>query len=189
MNPKVGALLARFPRVELIPWETPLQYLPKISSILGVDVYVKRDDLTGLGIGGNKVRKLEFLLGDAIAKGADTVITIGAVHSNHAFVTALAARKLGLDAVLVLRGQEVLKGNYLLDKLMGIETRIYDVERTADLIPYAQEVAEELEEMGKKALHNPHRGCIPGRNPGICAGDGGAIRADNPSRPQNRHDS
>jgi len=161
MDPKVGALLARFPRVELIPWETPIQYLPKISGTLGVDVYVKRDDLTGLGIGGNKVRKLEFLLGDAIAKGADTVITMGAVHSNHAFVTALAAKKLGLDAVLVLRGQEALKGNYLLDKLMGIETRIYDVEKTADLIPHAQEVAEELEERGRKPYIIPIGGASP----------------------------
>ncbi len=82
----------------------PVQYLPKVSAKLGVDVYIKRDDLTGFGIGGNKVRKLEFLLGDVMAKGCDTVVTTGAVHSNHAFVTALAAKSLGLDAVLVLRG-------------------------------------------------------------------------------------
>ncbi|CAI1492381.1 Putative 1-aminocyclopropane-1-carboxylate deaminase [Thermococcus nautili] len=161
MHPKIGSLLARFPRVELIKWETPIQYLPKVSKRLGVDVYVKRDDLTGFGIGGNKVRKLEFLLGDAIAKGCDTVITTGAVHSNHAFVTALAAKSLGLDAVLVLRGKEQLKGNYLLDKLMGIETRVYSVEKTSELWPIAQKVAEELKKEGKKPYLIPAGGASP----------------------------
>ncbi|RLF87872.1 1-aminocyclopropane-1-carboxylate deaminase [Thermococci archaeon] len=161
MHPKIRTLLAKFSRVELIPWETPIQYLPRISEMLGVEVYVKRDDLTGLGIGGNKVRKLEFLLGDALAKGADTIITMGAVHSNHAFVTALAAKKLGLDVILVLRGKETLKGNYLLDKLMGIETRVYDVEKTPDLIPYAEKVAKELEEQGKRPYIIPIGGASP----------------------------
>ncbi|AJC71707.1 1-aminocyclopropane-1-carboxylate deaminase [Thermococcus guaymasensis DSM 11113] len=161
MHPKIGSLLGRFPRVELVRWETPIQYLPRVSRKLGVDVYAKRDDLTGFGIGGNKVRKLEFLLGDAMAKGYDTVITTGAVHSNHAFVTALAAKSLGLDAVLVLYGKERLKGNYLLDKLMGIETRVYDVERTSELWPIAQRVAEELRNEGKKPYLIPAGGASP----------------------------
>lgn len=161
MHPKVGSLLSKFPRVELVRWETPIQYLPRVSRKLGVDVYVKRDDLTGFGIGGNKVRKLEFLLGDAVAKGCDTVITTGAVHSNHAFVTALTAKSLGLDAVLVLYGKEQLKGNYLLDKLMGIETRVYDVERTSELWPIAQKVAEELRNEGKKPYLIPAGGASP----------------------------
>ncbi|AFK21732.1 pyridoxal-phosphate dependent enzyme [Pyrococcus sp. ST04] len=161
MHPKIASLLAKFPRVELIPWETPIQYLPKVSEMLGVEVYIKRDDLTGLGIGGNKVRKLEYLLGDALAKGADVVITMGAVHSNHAFVTALAAKKLGLDAVLVLRGKEVLRGNYLLDKLMGVETRIYEAENSFELMKYAEEVAEELREQGKRPYIIPVGGASP----------------------------
>lgn len=161
MHPKIGSLLGKFPRVELVRWETPIQYLPRVSRKLGVDVYAKRDDLTGFGIGGNKVRKLEFLLGDAMAKGCDTVITTGAVHSNHAFVTALAAKSLGLDAVLVLYGKERLKGNYLLDKLMGIETRVYDVERTSELWPIAQRVAEELRNEGKKPYLIPAGGASP----------------------------
>ncbi|AEC51494.1 1-aminocyclopropane-1-carboxylate deaminase [Pyrococcus sp. NA2] len=161
MHQKISALLSRFPRIELIPWETPIQYLPRISKMVGVDVYVKRDDLTGLGIGGNKIRKLEFLLGDAMAKGCDTVITIGAVHSNHAFVTALAAKKLGLDAVLLLRGKEELKGNYLLDKLMGIETRIYEAENSWELLKVAEEVAEELKAKGKKPYIIPPGGASP----------------------------
>ncbi|CAB48986.1 pyridoxal-phosphate dependent enzyme [Pyrococcus abyssi] len=161
MHPKVDALLSRFPRITLIPWETPIQYLPRISRELGVDVYVKRDDLTGLGIGGNKIRKLEFLLGDALSRGCDTVITIGAVHSNHAFVTALAAKKLGLGAVLILRGEEVLKGNYLLDKLMGIETRIYEADNSWELMKVAEEVAEELKGEGKKPYIIPPGGASP----------------------------
>ncbi|NPA47937.1 MAG: pyridoxal-phosphate dependent enzyme [Thermococci archaeon] len=161
MHPKIASLLSRFPRIELIRWETPVQYLPKVSAKLGVDVYVKRDDLTGFGIGGNKVRKLEFLLGDAMAKGCDTVITTGAVHSNHAFVTALAAKSLGLDAVLVLRGKEQMKGNYLLDRLMGIETRVFDVDKTGDLWPIAREVAEELKKAGRKPYLIPAGGASP----------------------------
>ncbi|ASJ05218.1 MULTISPECIES: pyridoxal-phosphate dependent enzyme [Thermococcus] len=172
MHPKIGSLLARFPRVELIGWETPIQYLPKISSMVGADVYVKRDDLTGFGIGGNKIRKLEFLLGDAIASGADTVITLGAVHSNHAFVTALAAKSLGLDVILVLRGKEELKGNYLLDKLVGIETRVFEAEKTADLVPMAEEIAEELRAEGRRPYLIPIGGASPVGTLGYVGGAG-----------------
>ncbi|HII61587.1 pyridoxal-phosphate dependent enzyme [Pyrococcus horikoshii] len=161
MHPKIFALLAKFPRVELIPWETPIQYLPNISREIGADVYIKRDDLTGLGIGGNKIRKLEYLLGDALSKGADVVITVGAVHSNHAFVTGLAAKKLGLDAILVLRGKEELKGNYLLDKIMGIETRVYDAKDSFELMKYAEEIAEELKREGRKPYVIPPGGASP----------------------------
>ncbi|WP_297506455.1 pyridoxal-phosphate dependent enzyme [Thermococcus sp.] len=161
MHPKIGSLLSPFPRVELIPWETPVQYLPEVSEAVGADVYVKRDDLTGFGIGGNKIRKLEFLLGDALSKGCDTVITMGAVHSNHAFVTALAAKKFGLEPVLILRGREEPKGNYLLDRLMGIETRVFDVEKTAELAPIAEEVAEELRAKGKRPYLIPIGGASP----------------------------
>ncbi len=161
MHPKVSALLSKFPRVELVRWETPIHYLPRVSKELGVEVYVKRDDLTGFGIGGNKLRKLEFLLGDALARGCDTVITTGAVHSNHAFVTALATKSLGLDAVLVLRGREELKGNYLLDKLMGIETRVFSVGKTSELWPVAERIAEELRREGKKPYLVPAGGASP----------------------------
>ena len=161
MHPKIKALLSRFPRVELVRWETPIQYMPRISEEIGVDVYVKRDDLTGFGIGGNKIRKLEFLLGEAIARGCDTVITMGAVHSNHAFVTGLASKSLGLDAVLVLRGREEPKGNYLLDGLMGIETRVFAVEKTSDLLPIAEEIARELERKGKRPYVIPPGGASP----------------------------
>lgn len=161
MHPKVQSLLSKFPRVELIPWETPIQYLPNISKLVGADIYVKRDDLTGLGIGGNKIRKLEYLLGDAIIRKADVIITVGAVHSNHAFVTGLAAKKLGFDVVLVLRGKEELRGNYLLDKIMGIETRVYEAKDSFELMKYAEEVAKELEEKGRKPYIIPVGGASP----------------------------
>ena len=161
MHPKIGSLLSRFPRVELVPWETPVQYLPAVSEAVGADVYIKRDDLTGFGIGGNKIRKLEYLLGDAISRGCDTVVTMGAVHSNHAFVTALAAKKLGLEPVLVLRGREELGGNYLLDRLMGIETRVFEVGKTTELIPIAEKVAEELRVRGKRPYLIPIGGASP----------------------------
>ena len=90
-------LLSRFPRVSLAHLPTPLERLPRLSKHLGgPNIYVKRDDCTGLGTGGNKTRKLEFLMADAQQKGADVIITQGAVQSNHARQTAAAACKLGM---------------------------------------------------------------------------------------------
>ncbi len=154
-------ILKDFPRVHLVKNTTPIHHLKAISRELGLDVYVKRDDLTGFAIGGNKVRKLEFLLGEAISRGADTVITIGAVHSNHALVTAIAARTLGLDVVLVLRGQEDLRGNYMLEKLLGIEVRIEKVRSTRELLSVAHEVAREMEASGRKPYVIPQGGASP----------------------------
>ncbi len=101
--------LDRFSRVNLANLPTPLESLPRFSKKIGggVNLFIKRDDQTGLATGGNKARKLEFLLADALKKKADTVITAGAPISNHARMTASAARKLGLDALLVLIGAEL----------------------------------------------------------------------------------
>jgi len=101
---------------------TPIEYLPRLSAELGgPKIYVKRDDQTGLAFGGNKTRKLEFLLADAKRNGAKTVITTGAVQSNHCRQTAAAAARVGLNCVLVLSGkdEEVLSGNLLLDHLLN----------------------------------------------------------------------
>lgn len=160
----VGAMLEilkDFPRVHLVKNRTPIHRLNAISRELELDVYVKRDDLTGFAIGGNKVRKLEFLLGEAISKGADTVITIGAVHSNHALVTAVAARTLGMDVVLVLRGREDLRGNYMLERLLGMDVRIQRVRSTKELLSVAYEVARELEASGRKPYVIPQGGASP----------------------------
>jgi len=113
-------------RLELANIPTPLQHLPRTSAELGIELWIKRDDLTGSGLSGNKVRKLEYLMADALAQGADTVITCGGQQSNHCRATALAAAKLGLDCVLLLRTTDpanppATTGNIFLDKLAGAE--------------------------------------------------------------------
>lgn len=84
--------LARFPRLELITAPTPLEYLPRLSRHLGRDIWIKRDDLTSLALGGNKARKLEYLGADALAEGADVLVTAGAIQSNHVRQTAALPR-------------------------------------------------------------------------------------------------
>jgi len=114
------------PRIDLAQTPTPLEPLKRLSSKLGVGLYVKRDDLTGMELSGNKVRKLEFVLSEAMAQGADTVITCGGAQSNHARATAAAAAKLGLRSRLILATPEPisppsLEGNIFLDRLVGAE--------------------------------------------------------------------
>ncbi len=116
------------PRVHLAPLPTPLHHLPRLSERLGIEVLCKRDDLTGSALSGNKVRKLEYLLADARAVGADTVITCGGAQSNHCRATALAAAQLGLRCRLLLRTDDPaapppLEGNLLLDRVAGAEVR------------------------------------------------------------------
>ncbi len=110
------------PRVELARTPTPLYLLQRFSSELGGPrIWVKRDDLTGFGLSGNKVRKLEFCLAEALAQGCDTLLTCGGVQSNHCRATAVAARQLGLDVHLVLRTDEAPSrdGNLFIDQLLG----------------------------------------------------------------------
>lgn len=99
--------LTRFPRLELIGAPTPLEYLPRLSDYLGREIYIKRDDVTPIAMGGNKLRKLEFLVADALREGADTLITAGAIQSNHVRQTAAVAAKLGLHCVALLENQSV----------------------------------------------------------------------------------
>src|SRR6185295_14476672 len=111
-------------RVPLAVTPTPLEPLAKLSKRLGVELLVKRDDLTGAPLTGNKVRKLEFLLAEAQAEGADTAITCGGAQSNHCRATAIAARRLGMESVLLLRVPDPKSppptdGNILLDRLVG----------------------------------------------------------------------
>ncbi len=116
--------LYNFARVPLAQLPTPLEEAPRLSAALGGPrILLKRDDLTGLALGGNKARKLELLLADALAQGADTVITTGAADSNHCRMTAAAAARLGLGCLLLLgaRSEPPLQGNLLLDQLFGAE--------------------------------------------------------------------
>jgi len=112
------------PRLRFAALPTPIEEVPRLSqSLHGPRILVKRDDLTGLGLGGNKTRKLEFLLAEAMANGSHTLITTGAVQSNHCRQTAAAAALFGLDCILVLAGErpETISGNLLLDHLFGAE--------------------------------------------------------------------
>ena len=117
-----------FPRIRLGVLPTPIQKLENISRILGTNVYIKRDDMTGIGLGGNKVRKLEFLLADAKNKGAEIVFTTGGAQSNHAMLTAACCKKLGMTPILILkkRGVTDRKGNILLEYLMNTDVRFLD---------------------------------------------------------------
>jgi D-cysteine desulfhydrase family pyridoxal phosphate-dependent enzyme len=118
-----------FPRIPLATLPTPLDEAPALSKALGGPrILIKRDDLTGLALGGNKARKLEFLLADALARGADTVITTGNADSNHCRMTAAAAARCGLNCVLLLSAttaSPAVQGNLLLDHLFGAEVHFY----------------------------------------------------------------
>ena len=126
-------LLDKFPRVSLAHLPTRLEYLPRLSKHLGgPNIYVKRDDCTGLATGGNKTRKLEFSMAEALQQGADTIITVGAVQSNHVRQTAAAACKLGLACEVLLEHRVVdpsepyaNSGNVLLDRIFGANLREY----------------------------------------------------------------
>ena len=133
-------------RVSLGVFPTPIQKLDNISRLLNTQVYVKRDDLTGLGLGGNKVRKLEFLLAEAKRRGAELVFTTGGAQSNHAMLTAAAAGKLGMRAILVLKKRGVTEcvGNQLLERLMGTRVEFMDTDDYADIYAEMDRIGAEL---------------------------------------------
>ena len=135
-----------FPRLSLGIFPTPIHKLENISRLLGREVYIKRDDMTGLGLGGNKVRKLEFLLADAKAQGAEIVFTTGGAQSNHAMLTAAAAGRLGMKAILVLkkRGVTDCAGNQLLERLMGTDVRFVDTDDYADIYAEMDRIGQEM---------------------------------------------
>ena len=142
--------LARFPRIRLAHLPTPLEPLPRLSEALGVEIWIKRDDCTGLAGGGNKTRKLEFLLGDAFEQGADTLVTQGAVQSNHVRQTAAAAAAHGLKCEIILEERTGSKavdytrnGNVLMDRLFGATMRSVPggSDMTAELEATAAEVS------------------------------------------------
>ncbi len=148
-------------RVPLGFFPTPLHELPRLSEKLGgPKLYVKRDDQTGLATGGNKTRKLEFLVADALDQRSDTLITAGAPQSNHARQTAAAAAKLGLRCVLVLRGQpsSSRQGNLLLDEILGAQVRWAAREAVVDAMRTA---ADELSVKGYTPYLIPYGGSNP----------------------------
>lgn len=125
--------LSTFPRIPLGSWPTPLDPCPRLSAAVGATVLIKRDDVGGLGLGGNKLRKLEFILAAALAEGADTIITFGGVQTNHGRLTAAACARLGLRCELVLIRDVPLggfaytrSGNVVLDHLFGARVHVCD---------------------------------------------------------------
>ncbi len=137
---------ATYEKLSLGIFPTPMYRLDNISRILGTNVWIKRDDLCGVALGGNKVRKLEYLLADARAKGYDLVMTTGAAQSNHAMLTAACALKLGMDCILILKksGVTTRHGNLVLNHLMGVEVRFMDTASYDDVYAEMDRLAEEL---------------------------------------------
>jgi len=156
--------LAQFERRRYTEGKTPLEFLPNFTKALGgPNIYIKRDDLLGLTSGGNKTRKLEFLMADALKQGADTIITCGAVQSNHCRLTLAAAVKEGLKCRLVL--EERVKGSYnhdasgnnFLFNVLGVED-ISVVAGGSNMMEAMQKVADELATEGRKAYIVPGGG-------------------------------
>jgi L-cysteate sulfo-lyase len=157
-------LLARYPRLHFAHLNTPLEPMPQLTKLLdGPTLWIKRDDCTGLAGGGNKTRKLEFLMADALEQGADTIITQGATQSNHARQTVAIATKLGLECHILLEdrtGSEdadyVYNGNVMLDQLFGGQLRKFP--GGTDMNAAMEELASELKAEGKKPYIIPGGG-------------------------------
>ncbi len=148
------------PRLPLAHLPTPLEPLPRLSKELGLRLFIKRDDQTGLAGGGNKTRKLEFLVADALTQKADMLITIGAPQSNHARQTAAAAAKCGLRCILVLGGDQPphLTGNLLLDHVLGAQV-LWSGKRSREEV--MEEVTAEERAAGRKPYPVPLGGSTP----------------------------
>ena len=136
---------------------TPFYKLEAISARYGRNIWIKRDDLCGVALGGNKVRKLEYLLAQAQADGCDTVFTTGGAQSNHAMLTAACAARLGMKCVLLLkkRGVTARMGNLILDEIYGAEVRFIDTDRYEDIYAEMDRLDGELAKEGRKACHIP----------------------------------
>ncbi len=149
------------PRLSLAHLPTPLEPLPRLSAALGgPEIWIKRDDLTGLAGGGNKTRKLEFILPLAVEQGADTLVTVGAAQSNHCRQTAAAAAKYGFRCILVLRGGPPadIDGNLLLDQLLGAELR-WSGDRAREAV--MDEVVAQERAAGRRPFAIPLGGAPP----------------------------
>lgn len=152
-----------FPRVSLGILPTPLYRLPNISEAMGKNIYIKRDDMTGVALGGNKVRKLEFLIADAMAQGCDYMLTTGGAQSNHAMLTAACCDRLGLGSVLVLKKRGVWQklGNQIINDLLGADVRFVDTDDYADVYAEMERICGELRAKGHKPYCVPVGGSVP----------------------------
>ena len=151
------------PRVSLGVFPTPFYKLESISAKYGKNIWIKRDDMCGVALGGNKVRKLEFLRADAKAPGCDTVFTTGGAQSNHAMLTAACAARLGMKCILILkkRGVTEHKGNLVLDDIYGADVRFMNTDSYDDIYAEMHRVGEELAKEGHKSYYIPVGGSNP----------------------------
>ncbi len=158
LHPQVPA-----PTVPLLPSATALHRLPRLSRDLGRELWIKRDDLTAVGVGGNKIRKLEYLLGEADAAQADVLVTIGAVQSNHCRAVAAVASMTGRDCHLVLTGVEPQQatGNLLLDNYLGASAEFHPDADWAQTFAAAEAACERLRGQGRRPLLIPVGGSTP----------------------------
>lgn len=164
LSPNLNSNLSRFSRVRLTQAPTPIEYLPRLSRFLGgPDIYIKRDDNTGLATGGNKTRKLEFLVGQALALGATHIVTQGATQSNHVRQTIAAANRFGLRTTALLEERVsgahpdyYANGNVLLDRILGarIEYRPSGLDMNQEL----ETVGAALREKGERPYLIPGGG-------------------------------
>ncbi len=164
MSPlELARALAREPRISFGLRPTPLQPVPRFSNAVGADVWMKRDDLNGVATGGNKVRKLEFLLGEAARTDADTLVTVGAAQSNHARTVAAAAAMHGLDCHLVLGGNRpsAPTGSLVADLMLGARLHFAGTDDWDVLESRAEALANELREEGRRPFVMPVGGSTP----------------------------
>lgn len=162
------SIYVQYPRVDLAHTPTPLEFAPRLTAELnGPRIWIKRDDCTGLAFGGNKARKLEFFMADALEKGADTIVTMGPTQSNHVRMTAAAAGKLGFGCHALLVGEETgaPMGNLFLDHLFGLT--IHTISLALDDLPDGlvekeiENIMGRLEHNGKKPYLVPPGGAGP----------------------------
>jgi len=159
-NPVLDSPLMEFqsiPRLNRIAFSTPIEECDRLRAKIpgSPHIYIKRDDHTDYLVGGNKLRKLEFTMAEALAKGASTILTTGSTHSNHARITAMISKRLGLNCVLVLNGDssKEAKGNLHISRLLGAE--IHLVENRDQRVARMEEVWRELEERGERVYLAP----------------------------------
>ena len=155
--------ISHLPRISLGIYPTPFYKLETVSKAYGKNIWIKRDDLCGVALGGNKVRKLEFLLADARRQGCDVVFTTGGAQSNHAMLTAACAARLDMKAILILKKRGVTDhlGNLVLDDIYGADVRLMDTDRYDDIYAEMHRVGAELESQGHKCCYIPVGGSTP----------------------------
>jgi len=160
--------LQHYPRETFTRTPTPLDHLKHLSKALDIELYLKRDDLTDLALGGDKPRKLEYEIAQARAQGADTLVTCGSSQSNHARLTTAAARSLGLDCAVVLSQDmwKAFQGNLLTVCLMGAQVEVVETPDHWDLEEHALALCEKLKAKGRK----PHYIPVSGTTPHSCLG-------------------